>query len=106
MDIREAFKSLLLVLAATFYVLLALFLLARALWAIVSDLLGLKGRATAKGLDRGENVVFASGLRRTLGGGRKLRSWMPAGISARVPREPAGAKAQAAISGDGNSLAA
>jgi hypothetical protein len=61
MDIREAFKSLLFVLAATFYVLLALFLLARALRAIVSDLVGVKGRATAKGLGSGERVEFASG---------------------------------------------
>ena len=93
MDIRDGVKLVLLALIAAGNGLLALFLFARALRAIVSDLLGVKGRATAKGFDRAENVECESGMRGTPGGGRKLRSWMPASVSARPPRELAVTKA-------------
>jgi len=106
MNIRDCILFVLLVLTVAFYALLALALSGRALAALVRDLRRLKGKATASGLDRGENVVFESGMRGMLGGGRKAHSWMPARASERAPREPASAKAQSAINSDGKPLAA
>lgn len=74
MDIRQLIIFVFLILTIAFNVLLGLFILVRALTTIVRNLRSVKGQ-TANGADRGENVEFE--MRRKLGGGKKLLSWIP-----------------------------
>ena len=102
MDIGEALKLALLWLSVAGYVLLALELFARALYALVSRRRGagksVEGPARVSRLNRSAGAVFKSGVRGLLGGGGSLHSWASARIYPRRPREPAGFKAQAGVS--------
>jgi len=89
----DAFIFILLVLTIAGYVLLALFLLAHALTAFVSQRRpaerSVKRRAQANRRDPTGKVVFESGVQGIVNGGRKVHSWVPARVSTRAPREPA-----------------
>lgn len=102
----EKFMFIFLALEVAGNVLLALLLFARVLSALVTRRRSVRGPAHANRPDPRANVVSGFGVQRVLSGGKNVRSWMPASVSARPPREPAGVEAQAAKSSGSEPLAA
>ena len=83
---QDEFIFVILLLTIAGYALLALGLFARALYGIISQRRGarqsVEGPAHVTDPDRSAGVVFKPGVRGLLSGGRNVRSWANARVSA------------------------